>query len=168
MGWSNTITEEHGTISINFLLNRGSRWLDVSSHLPHEGRVELDIHQNLPKLLIRIPDWAGYAKVLVKREHGGTVTTQTGSDPSIWVKQRFLMLGEAREGEKITITFPLSHRQTVEKAMGEEFITKWRGDDVIHLSPEGIHHPFYNNRQIFDKAPLRDGQYRRLDKEFYW
>ncbi|NOU96812.1 hypothetical protein GC093_26850 [Paenibacillus sp. LMG 31456] len=168
MGWSNTITEENGTVSVNFLLNRGSRWLDVSSHLPHEGRIELDIHRNVPRLLVRIPEWAGYAKVMVRREQGDTVITQAGSDPSIWVKQRFLVLGEAREGEKITITFPLSQRQTVEKAVGEEFITKWRGDDVIHLSPAGMHHPFYNNRQIFDKAPLRDGQYRRLDKEFYW
>jgi hypothetical protein len=168
MGWSNTITESNGTVSVNFLLNRGSRWLDVSSHLPHEGRVDMEIHQNLPRLLIRIPDWAGYAKVIVRREQGDTVLTQAGSDPSIWVNQRFLVLGEARKGEKIRVTFPLSRRQTVEKAMGEEFITQWRGDDVIHLSPEGTHHPFYNNRKIFDQAPLRTGQYRRLDQEFYW
>ncbi|UUZ85175.1 glycoside hydrolase family 127 protein [Paenibacillus sp. P26] len=70
MGWSNTVTEENGTVSVNFLLNRGSRWLDVSDHLPHEGRVELVIHRHLPRLLIRIPEWAGYAKVVVRREHG--------------------------------------------------------------------------------------------------
>ncbi|MBE1441977.1 hypothetical protein [Paenibacillus sp. OAS669] len=168
MGWSNTITERSGTVSVNFLLNRGSRWLDVSSHLPHEGRLDLDIHQNIPRLLIRIPDWAGYAKVLIRREQGDRVLTQTGSDPSIWINQRFLNLGEAHEGERITVTFPVSQRQTVEKAVGEEFITQWRGDDVVHLSPEGIHHPFYNHRQIRSQAPMRAGQYRRLEKEFYW
>lgn len=168
MGWSNTITENDGTVSVNFLLNRGSRWLDVNSHLPHEGKVELDVHRRVPRLLIRIPEWAGYAKVLVRRELGDTVVTQTGSDPSSWVNQRFLVLGEAREGEKITVTFPVSVRQTVEKAVGQEFIAKWRGDDVIHLSPEGTHHPFYNNRKVYDKAPLREFQYRRLEEEFYW
>ncbi|MCS7459789.1 glycoside hydrolase family 127 protein [Paenibacillus doosanensis] len=168
MGWSNTMTENNGTVSVNFLLNRGSRWLDVSSHLPHEGKVVLDIHQNIPKLLLRIPDWAGYAKVMIQRELDGTAHTQSGSDPSMWVKQRFLDLGETRKGETITVTFPVSKRQTVEKAMGEEFVTQWRGDDVVHLSPEGTHHPFYNHRQIFDKAPMKMGQYRRLEQEYYW
>lgn len=168
MGWSNTVTEENGTVSVNFLLNRGSRWLDVSSHLPHEGRVELVIHRHLPRLLIRIPEWAGYAKVVVRREHGGTEQTQTGRDPSMWVKQCFLALGEAREGEKITITFPVSERQTVEKAVGQQFVAQWRGDDVIRLSPEGRHHPFYSSRKVYDKAPMREGDYRRLEQEFYW
>lgn len=168
MGWSNTITAHNDTVSVNFLLNRGSRWLDVSSCLPHEGRVELTIHRSLPRLQVRIPDWAGYAKVAVYRELDNDVRTQSGGDPSMWVNQRFLLLGQVQEGEKITITFPLSERQTVEKAVGQEFITRWRGDDVIHLSPEGTHHPFYNNRKIYDQAPMRSVQYRRLEEEMYW
>lgn len=168
MGWSNTITENNGTVSVNFLLNRGSRWLDVNSHLPHEGRVELIIHRHVPKLLIRIPEWAGYAKVLVHREHGGQEAVMTGKDPGIWVKQHFLMLGEAVEGEKITVTFPVALRETVEKAVGQHFTVQWRGDDVIHISPEGTRHPFYNDREVYDKAPVREFEYRRPDKELYW
>ncbi|MDF2960442.1 MAG: hypothetical protein K0S39_2177 [Paenibacillus sp.] len=168
MGWSNTLTEENGTVAVNFLLSRGSQWLDVHSYLPHEGKVVLQVRRPLKRLLVRIPDWAGYAKVEVHRELDDTVRSQSGKEPSMWVKQRFLVLGEASEGERITVTFPLSHRQTVEKAMGQEFITKWRGDDVIHLSPEGVHHPFYNNRKVFDRAPMREGDYRRLDRELYW
>lgn len=168
MGWSNTITEDNGTLSINFLLSRGSRWLDVNSYLPHEGKVELNVHQHLPLLKIRIPEWAGYAKVVIHRMLGEAVEVHTGSDPSMWVNQRFLVLKEVRQGEKITITFPLSVRQTVERAVGQEFITKWQGDDVVHLSPAGTHHPFYNNRKLHDKALLREFQYRRLEKEFYW
>ncbi|UUZ96469.1 hypothetical protein LJK87_20485 [Paenibacillus sp. P25] len=86
----------------------------------------------------------------------------------MWVKQCFLALGEAREGEKITITFPVSERQTVEKAVGQQFVAQWRGDDVIRLSPEGRHHPFYSDRKVYDKAPMREGDYRRLEQEFYW
>ncbi|TDF90515.1 hypothetical protein [Paenibacillus piri] len=168
MGWSNTVTEQNGTVSVNFLLSRGSQWLDVHSYLPHEGKVVLEVRRPLKRLLVRIPDWAGYAKVEVRREIGDDVRYQSGKEPSMWVKQRFLVLGEAGEGERITVTFPLSHRQTVEKAVGQEFIAKWRGDDVIHLSPEGVHHPFYNNRKVFDQAPMREGDYRRLERELYW
>ncbi|MBW7462178.1 hypothetical protein K0U00_49825, partial [Paenibacillus sepulcri] len=47
MGWSNIITEDKGTVRVNLLLSRGSRLLDVSSYLPHEGRLELKIHQDI-------------------------------------------------------------------------------------------------------------------------
>ena len=168
MGWSHIVTETDGTVSVNLLLNRGSRWLDVSSHLPHEGRVDLLVHRPIKRLLVRIPEWAGYAKVAARRERGDEAFVQSGSEPSMWLNGRFLVLREVREGERITVTFPLKQRQTVEQAVGQQFIAQWRGDYVIRLTPEGVHHPFYNHRQIFDKAPRREGSYRRLEKELYW
>ncbi|WP_245855702.1 glycoside hydrolase family 127 protein [Paenibacillus rigui] len=168
MGWSHIVTEDKGEVSVNFLLSRGSQWLDVHSYLPYEGKIVLDIRRPVERLRVRIPEWAGYAKVEAARELNGEVRHQSGAEPSMWVKQRYLSLGAASEGERITITFPLSHQQTVEKAVGQQFITQWRGDDVVHLSPEGVVHPFYNNRKIFDTAPMRQGDYRRLEKELYW
>ncbi|WEG11726.1 hypothetical protein PU629_16500 [Pullulanibacillus sp. KACC 23026] len=85
MGWSNTVTEHNGTVRVNFLLNRGSRWLDVYSYLPHEGRVELKINQDIGNLEIRIPKWAGYNKVRVEREWEGQQRIQTGRDASSWI-----------------------------------------------------------------------------------
>src|SRR5699024_313047 len=89
IGWSNIVTEKNGTVSVNMLLNRGTKFLGVSSHLPHEGRVDLIINEDIERLQIRIPDWAGYNKVKVERHQDSTVRTQTGSDQSIWVKKRF-------------------------------------------------------------------------------
>lgn len=168
MGWSHTVTEEKGRVSVNFLLNRGSKFLDVHSYLPHEGKVVLTIRQNLASLKIRIPEWAGYAKVVVKRTLDGTTTETNGAAPSSWEKNTFLLLGKASAGEVITVTFPLSHRTTVERAVGQEFLTTWRGDDVVHISPEGVNHPFYIGRKVFDTAPLREGTLRVLDQEYVW
>ncbi|MZQ83695.1 hypothetical protein GQF01_16400 [Paenibacillus sp. 5J-6] len=168
MGWSNTITEKKGAISVNFLLNRGSKWLDVSSYLPHEGKVVLDIHTDIPRLQIRIPEWAGFTKIKFVRERNGEVIEGKGSEASSWVNKHFLLLGSAVAGEKITVTFPLSFRKTLENAVGQTFETEWRGDDVVNITPKGTKKPLYSGRQVFEEAPMKAGEYRRLDKEFVW
>jgi hypothetical protein len=168
MGWSNTITENNGTVSVNFLLNRGSKWLDVSSYLPHEGKVVLEVHRDIPRLQIRIPEWAGFTKIRFARERNGEATEGRGNEPSRWVNKHFLLLGEAAAGETITVTFPLSFRKTIESAVGQTFETEWRGDDVVGITPQGKRKPLYTGRKAFDTAPMREGDYRRVEKEFVW
>lgn len=91
-----------------------------------------------------------------------------GSEASSWVNKHFLLLGPAVAGEKITVTFPLSFRKTLENAVGQTFETEWRGDDVVNITPKGTKKPLYSGRQVFEEAPMRDGEYRRLDREFVW
>ena len=168
MGWSNIVTEEKGTVSVNLLLSKGSKWLDVSSYLPHEGKLVLDIHEDIAKLQVRIPDWAGFNQVVVEREQGGKNILQSGKDNSSWVKQRFLRITKVSQGERIAITFPLSEYKTMETAIGEHFEVTWRGDDVIYIRPEGKYKPLYNQRKVYDKAPMKEGSYLRVDEELYW
>ncbi|MFD2117824.1 hypothetical protein ACFSTH_17280 [Paenibacillus yanchengensis] len=168
MGWSNTITERNGTVSVNFLLNRGSKWLDVSSYLPHEGKIVLDIHQDIKRLEVRIPEWAGFTKIRYTRELAGDTIEGHGREASRWVKKHFLLLNEAKAGEQIVIEFPLSERTTVENAVGQTFQVQWRGDDVVGISPEGKRKPLYTGRKVFDEAPMRTGDYRRVDQEIVW
>ncbi|WP_159881708.1 hypothetical protein [Paenibacillus puerhi] len=168
MGWSNSVTEKNGTVSINFLLNRGSKWLDVSSYLPHEGKVVIHVRQDVQRLQIRIPEWAGFTKIRFVRELNGEVTEGKGSEPSRWVHKHFLLLGAAQAGETITVTFPLSFRKTLENAVGQTFETEWRGDDVVNITPKGTKKPLYSDRKVYDTAPMREGDYRRLEREFVW
>jgi hypothetical protein len=168
MGWSNSVTEKNGTVSINFLLNRGSKWLDVSSYLPHEGKVVIDVHMDIPRLLIRIPEWAGFTKIRFTRSLDGVETEGKGNEESRWVNKHFLVLGPAAAGETITVTFPLSYRRTLENAVGQTFETQWRGDDVVGITPQGTKKPLYSGRKVYNEAPMREGDYRRLDNEFVW
>ncbi|XID90581.1 hypothetical protein ACF3MZ_18790 [Paenibacillaceae bacterium WGS1546] len=168
MGWSNTVTEERGTVSVNFLLNRGSQWLDVNSYLPHEGKVVLDVRRDIERLQIRIPEWAGYTKIRFVREFNNETVEGAGNEACRWVNKQFLLLGAARAGEKITVTFPLSVRKTIEHAVGQTFEVTWRADDVVGISPEGSTKPLYSGRRVYDKAPMREGDYRRPEKELVW
>ncbi|ASA21378.1 hypothetical protein [Paenibacillus donghaensis] len=168
MGWSNTVTEHQGTVSVNFLLNRGSKWLDVHSYLPHEGKIILHIHADISRLQVRIPEWAGFTKIQYTRERGSIVTTGHGKESSRWVNRCFLLLDEAYEGETVTITFPLSLRTTVETAVNQSFVTEWRGDDVVSITPQGKTKPLYTSRVVLGQAPMKEGSLRRPEQDFIW
>src|SRR5690606_27070152 len=127
-----------------------------NSYLPHEGKVVLVINRDIKKLLVRIPEWAGFTKIKYSRQLEEETMTGHGKEASRWVNKHFLNLDSARAGEVITITFPLSMRTTFENAVGQTFETKWRGDDVVGISPEGKNKPLYSTRKVFDTAPMRE------------
>ena len=168
LGWSHIVAEEQGLVSVNFLLNRASQWLDVHSHLPHSGRVELWVHQDLTRLAVRIPEWAGYAQVRFVRVLGEQRVEGSGRDPSCWLHQRFLLLPHARAGERITLTFPLPRRRTREEAVGQCFDVDWVGDDVVGISPGGTAHPLYGGRRVLPAAPLLRRPLRAPARELVW
>ena len=155
VAWSSIVTEDAGRIRINLLLNHTSRWLTLKSYMPHEGRIELEVKQDMPELLIRIPEWVPFGAVRVSVEKNGETVTTTGRQLP-WVKKVFMKLGAAAQGAKITITFPLHERKTVEVASGLEYEVKWRGDDVIHIDPPGTYYPLYTNRRIQTPAELKE------------
>lgn len=158
--WNNIVTDNRGRVSVNLLLNKGTRWLDVLSYMPHEGKVELHINEDIEELLIRIPEWVPYGAVEVDREFNYNIM-HTGGRQQAWLGKYFMKLGTARKGEKITVSFPLSERKTVEKSVNLEYIAEWRGDDVINITPGGTYYPLYNNRKIFEKIPLRKAVLRQ-------
>lgn len=155
LGWSSAVTERAGRVRVNLLLTRSTPWLDVRAFMPHEGKLELVVHRDLPDLLVRIPEWTPYGGVAVTRTHGGETVHATGRTLP-WVEKVFLRLGAARAGETITITFPLVRRVTTEKAVHLAYRTEWLGDDVVGIDPAGTYYPLYNHRKVFDTAPMRD------------
>lgn len=149
--WSNIVTEEHGRVSVNLLLNRSTPKLDVLSYLPHEGRVELHVNAEIGELMIRIPEWVPYGMVKIQR--AGSEEIIEGKNLP-WVNTWYMKLGAAKPGEIITITFPVAERKTREHAVNLEYDVVWRGDDVIHIEPEGTVYPLFNNRKIYENAPM--------------
>ncbi|MFD0478734.1 hypothetical protein ACFQ0B_68990 [Nonomuraea thailandensis] len=159
-GWNSIVTGNR----INLLLTRATRQVTVLSHLPHEGRVDLDVHEDLPELRMRVPDWAGYAKVRVIRGTGGFDGTQAGA----WAPDGYLSIPAPRAGERVTVTFPVPETTSTEIAAGREYQVRWRGDDVIGISPEGTARPMYSGRKVHPTAPRRNYELARPAKEWTW
>jgi len=166
LAWSNIVTEsvKEKRVYVNLLLNRSTQWLDIRSYLPHEGRVDLGIKQDIQELLFRIPSWIPFSAVeVIQFRNGKKVKKQTES----WIGP-FLKIGSVYKNEKISIFFPLRKCKTIEKAWDQEFEVEWRGDDVISITPPGKYYPLYNDRKVYDKAPIKIGSYRCIKNELKW
>ncbi|MCF6470582.1 hypothetical protein FAF44_19580 [Nonomuraea sp. MG754425] len=163
-GWNSIVTSDDRVTRVNLLLTRATRRVTVLSHLPHEGRVDLDVHEDLPELRLRVPDWAGYAKVRVTR---GTESVE-GGQAGVWAPDGYLSIPAPRAGERVTVTFPVPETTSTEVAAGREYQVRWRGDDVIGISPEGTARPMYSGRKVHPTAPKRHYELTRPAKEWTW
>jgi hypothetical protein len=158
LGWNNVVTGDDNFVRVNLLLSRAHRRVRVASWLPYQGRVDITMSAAARELRVRIPEWAGYAKLTVTRTVSGAATPagaatapMRGSDPGLWAPDGYLSVRAPRAGERITIEFPVPETTVTEMAADREFVTTWRGDDVTRISPEGTIRPMYSNR------PMRDG-----------
>ncbi|WP_049565695.1 beta-L-arabinofuranosidase domain-containing protein [Streptomyces sp. SBT349] len=168
-GWNAVLTGDERLLRVNLLLNRGSGLVDVLSHLPHEGRVDLDVRADCRELRLRVPPWAGWAHLAVaRRPAAGPPTTASGREPGLWAPDGYLRLERPRAGERITVTFPLAESTTDETAAGRVFRARWRGDDVVGIEPEGRSRPMYSPRTLEPKAPRRAHTLHVPDREWSW
>ncbi|GHV26931.1 hypothetical protein FACS18948_3480 [Clostridia bacterium] len=154
-GWKHIVTEKRGRVSVNFLLNRSTEWLDVESLLPNEGRVILRIKKEIADLAFRVPDWAHYGAVSVRYEGAGGLRCETGRTLS-YIDDCFIKLGGAVTGDTITIIFPVPERETTERAIDDIYKVKWLGDNVSGISPEGTYFPLYARGLSASSAPVME------------
>ncbi|MFJ6062599.1 hypothetical protein ACIQHU_06105 [Streptomyces tendae] len=168
-GWTLAVTGDERLVRVNLLLNRGSRFVNVLSHLPHTGRVDLDIRQDCRELRLRVPQWAGYAHLRVTRAAPGhPERTHHGSEVGLWAPDGTLSVTAPRAGERVTVTFPLPETVTNESAAGRDYRVHWRGDDVIGIEPEGRIRPMYPTRTPAPQAPLREHTLQVPAEEWSW
>ncbi len=98
VAWDSILSHQDGVVQVNLLLNRASAWLDVDSHLPHEGKVTLK-NKTAHTVYLRKPLWADKA-ALRCRVDGKAVTPH-------WVDNYLAFPGLSGK-EEIVVEFPVS------------------------------------------------------------
>jgi hypothetical protein len=157
--WQAAVSRDKNRVWVNLLLNHRTPDIEVRSWLPHEGRLEVEISEDVPELMVRIPEWVPFGGVRVRGQVGDeTVREDTGRTLS-WVRRHYIKIKSPRKGEVVTITFTVDERETIETAVDNKYKVKWRGDDVTGISPRGSYYPLYDNVVIYDKVPLRGDNY---------
>ena len=142
--WENILHHEHGRLRVNLLLNRASPWVDVDSHIPYTGRVDLKVKE--PVLLsIRIPEWVRPGEVRVQVD---------GADRDVSWDGRYAEVGEVKPGDIAVMTFPIAERTDTVWIEKERYTLVRKGTDVVAIDQPGRYCPLYQ-REHFREAETR-------------
>ena len=131
--WNRILSHQDGKLQINLLLNRVSKWADIQSCIPFQGRVDVIVKQPAD-LSIRIAEWT--------QPHEARIQVD-GSDRNITWNGRYAQVGRVDAGQTVTLTFPIEERQDVVHVQKRRYTLVRRGNDVVSIYPRGKYYPFY-------------------------
>ncbi|MHC1782345.1 MAG: hypothetical protein AB9891_06210 [Anaerolineaceae bacterium] len=135
--WEKMISFRNGTLRLHLLLNRASSWVDVNSHVPYEGRVDLEM-KTACNLEFRIPEWVNPDEVSA---------LVNGKERDLIFQGRYAIIGYVEAGDKATVSFPIFER-TVDVVIGNvPYKLVIKGNDVVSIDPPGKWCPFYQREK---------------------
>jgi hypothetical protein len=152
--WEGALREVGDRATVNLLLNRAGRLVDVDSFLPYQGRVLIRNHA-ASRVSIRVPGWAPRRAVRL-------MVNNIDRTPD-WVGQ-YLLVADLNPGDIIELGFPVKEttsRYTVNARSKDEtvYTCTFRGSTLVDigprdLAPTGI--PIYQRDSLrgADVAPL--------------
>ena len=157
--WRNILDYEPGKLRVNLLLNRASRWADVDSYIPYQGRVEVKMKQGA-EVEVRIPEWAPLDQVQCEVD---------GKARKLTFEGRYARVGKAEKGQTVALKFPIRERTDKVSLQGPEYTIVRRGNDVVWIDPPGKYFPSYQRAHYRKGEPL----YRKVtrfvsDEDFGW
>jgi len=137
--WEHIIDYRDGELKLNLLLNRASRWADVYSYIPNQGRADLKMKEPCGNVSVRAPEWVETGSPLIACKVNGATR------PLHW-SGRYVNVGAARPGDNIVVTFPISERTVKEKIGAGTSTLVMRGNTVVSMDPAGKDGPLYQDR----------------------
>ena len=169
--WESIVRGEGDTAQVNLLLNRASKWLDVDSYLPYEGKVVIH-NKTARRVAVRIPGW-------VDKKAIHTSVNDKQAKP-FWTGQYLTFLA-LNPRDAITITFPVVESKETytlkwkEKnfwmestypgpswqsdAQPAQFTFTLRGNTVVDITPRKAtpEYKFYEREALKEtKAPMKE------------
>lgn len=131
--WESIVTVEGDLVRVNLLLNRASKWLDVDSYLPADGKVVLHVKE-ASRVAVRMPQWC------VPFEVDVTVDQQPRR---CCVQDRYVHIRGLESGNRVALRFPISERVLERQMAGDIYRLSMRGSNVVDIEPRAEHYPLY-------------------------
>ncbi len=133
--WDGILDGQDDQVQVNMLLNRASKWLDIDSYLPYEGKVV--IHNKIAKRVsVRIPVWVDRSKLQA---------SVNGTDRKLSYVGSYVVFDDMKKGDKLQLDFPVAEetvRLTAHSGKGREgqkpyttYTITFRGNTVVDISP---------------------------------
>jgi hypothetical protein len=143
-------------LKVNLLMNRASRWIDLDSYIPYQGRVDLYIKTTLKEISVRLPDW-------IESGSGELVCEMNSTPRDFKWNGRYVELGSGSSGDTLTIRFPIwerklerrIHDQPHETVIGgvEYDTIILKGNTVVSIDPPGKNFPLYQRDHYRESEP---------------
>ncbi len=131
--WENIITHDAGKLKVNLALNRGSRWVDVNSHLPYRGQIDVQVKEPV-ELSVRIPEWVKPEEVKCTVGSKGRKLKHDG---------RYAVVGKVKAGESVTLSFPITERTEYINVEKRAYRVLLRGNTCVDIDPPGVNVPLF-------------------------
>jgi hypothetical protein len=170
--WESIVEARPGRVRVHLPLNCASKSVDVESHVPYTGRVDVRVKTAIADLFLRVPEWvaSGSADLTVFAD---------GKPASIRWEGRYVSIGTARAGQVFGMRFPPTERTLTRRVYGAPVETviggvvydslTFRGNDVVDVQPPGKMCPLYQ-RGYYGCGYTRWRKAERFvpDKEITW
>ncbi|MBI2505044.1 MAG: glycoside hydrolase family 127 protein [Candidatus Latescibacteria bacterium] len=142
--WEHILTYRGGRLRVNLLLNRASPWVDVDSHLPYTGQVDISVKQPV-ELAVRLPEWVQPAQVRVRVKGKGREAGFEG---------RYARVGRVVPGDVVRLDFPIAERRDEAWIEKDRYTLIRRGNEVVLIQPQGVNCPLYQRDHYRDGTTL--------------
>ncbi|RKY08555.1 MAG: hypothetical protein DRP56_03915, partial [Planctomycetota bacterium] len=161
--WDAIVDGRGDKAKVNLLLNRASKWVDVDSYLPYEGKVV--IHNKIAKQVsVRIPIWVDRSKLQA---------TVNGTKRDLSWLGAYLIFGDMKPNDTLQLDFPVTEETLrLTATEGKEKVTytiMFRGNTVVDISPRddspGVYPVYLRDHMKAKKAPMKTIQRFVADKE---
>jgi hypothetical protein len=140
-------------------MNRASRWAVIKSHIPYQGRVDVEVKEDI-ELEIRLPEWV---------KIGEARCTVNGVARELGFDGRYARVGGVAEGEEVTLEFPISERTDRVTIWNRDYILVRRGNDVVWIDPPGENRPLYQRGHFRGEETLwRNASWFVPEREIDW
>ena len=141
--WDRIVNVQDGKLRVNLLLNRASRWADIDSYIPYEGRVEIRVKRS-GGLAVRIPEWVQPAEVMVEVDNATRNVGWSG---------RYAEIGDVQSGQMVRLCFPMVDRRDGIFIQKKKYNLVRRGNEVVKIYPRGKYYPFYQRQAYMSGEP---------------
>ena len=131
--WDNTIDVALQEITVHLLFSQKRPEIEVRSHLPERGYIELLLHRP-GRLYIRIPGTV---------EPNSLKITAADQDVELRFEGAYAVIPPQEAGVKIALAFPLARKFTTETIGEDVYQQEWLGDTLRSMTPLGENVPLY-------------------------
>ena len=132
--WEKMVERSGDDLQVNLLLNRASRWADVQSYIPYQGRVDVTSEASVPQSPCASAAMDRGRRSRVGRGHKWTLAASA-------LGRAIRKCGGGESGDTVKLTFPIAERTIKEKIGDRSYTLVVKGTTVVSIDPPGGKRP---------------------------